>query len=187
MTTSKEHTSPSVAGPDVETVGDWPTSRPSALAAELRWVHDMLRRDMGIVQELTSRVSSGTSAAEVAGELHDLQTSQPLFKLRTSCLTLCQILDSHHQGEDAALFPAVRRAAPQLAATVDQLEEDHRRVASLIDDVETLAGDLDDPRSRSALVDALRALSTTLLDHLDFEEKELQPVLESWQTWPGRP
>lgn len=170
-----------------DVVGKWPGPRPTAVAAELRWVHDMLRNDMLIVQRLAARVGDGAVTRDVETELAELTSSGPLFRLRANCLTLCQTLDAHHQGEDAALFPAVRQVAPYLAATVDRLEEDHRKVSSLVDDVERLAGDLVDPATRAALVEALDGLAATLLAHLDLEETTLQPVLESWTSWPGRP
>ena len=100
---------------------------------------------------------------------------------------LCQTLDSHHRSEDAFLFPAVRRTAPQLARTVDRLEADHRIVAELIGEIEKLANELphrSTKSSRSALVQALEELSTNLNQHLDLEEMALQPVLESWSNWP---
>ena len=169
-----------------ESVGDWPRSRPTAIAAELRWVHDMLRKDMLVVQRLATRVSQGDTPGEVEAELRRLQTSGPLFKLRANCLTFCQTLHAHHHGEDAVLFPAVRQAAPQLVATIDKLEDDHREVASLVQDVERLTSDLGDDQTRTALIEALDRLSATLLEHLEFEETTLQPVLESWEAWPTR-
>ena len=144
----------------------------------------MLRRDLLTVQQLASRVADGAEAAEVETGLRTLQTSGPLFQLRANCLTVCQTIDAHHHGEDAVLFPAVRRAAPHLAATVDRLEDDHRKVAALVEDIEDLARDLTSRPTRSALVEALDDLSSTILEHLDLEETTLQPVLESWSQWP---
>jgi hypothetical protein len=53
-----------------------------------------------------------------------------------------------------------------------------------LDQVEELAGDLDDQPTRQALVVALGRLSTDLLQHLKFEEESLEPVLNSWDHWP---
>jgi iron-sulfur cluster repair protein YtfE (RIC family) len=158
--------------------------RPAALADQLRWVHDMLRRDLGAIQRLAVRVTDGASAADVETELRTLQSNGPLFQLRVNCLSYCQTLASHHRNEDAVLFPAVRRAAPQLRGTVDRLEADHRVVASLLDDIDALADDLAGRPARQSLVDALDALSTNLLQHLDLEEATLQPILESWSSRP---
>ena len=159
-------------------------ARPAALADQLRWVHDMLRRDLGTIQQLAVRAADGASAADVETELRTLQSNGPLFQLRVNCLSYCQTLNSHHRNEDAVLFPAVRRAAPQLGAAIDRLEADHRVVASLLDDIDALADDLTGRPARRALVDALDALSTNLLRHLDLEEATLQPILESWSSRP---
>jgi iron-sulfur cluster repair protein YtfE (RIC family) len=170
---------------DHGTIGQATGPRPAALAAQLRWVHDMLRRDLITVQQLAVLVSEGALAAEVEQELHNLQTNGPLFQLRVNCLSYCQTLDSHHRNEDTLLFPAVRRAAPHLAATVDRLEADHLIVAALLTKIDEFAHDLTDTSTRQALVDALDDLSSNLLRHLDLEEASLQPILESWSSWPA--
>ncbi|MCW6006032.1 hemerythrin domain-containing protein [Micromonospora sp. CPCC 205371] len=83
------------------------------------------------------------------------------------------------------LFPAVRRAAPHLAATIDQLEADHRAVSDLLDRIEATAHDLgNDDAARGRLVEALETLTTHLHDHLAFEERSLAPVLRTWTRWP---
>ncbi len=159
-------------------------ARSQGLAAQLRWVHDMLRRDLAVVQELAERVTKGASPQEVADGLRDLQSHGPLFQLRVNCLSYCQILHSHHWHEDLMLFPAVRRLAPHLSDTVDQLEADHRVVSTLLDTITELAQDLDRDETRQTLVDALTNLSAHLLQHLEFEEESLGPLLDSWGSWP---
>ena len=159
-------------------------ARSQGLAAHLRWVHDMLRRDLAAVQQLAVRVPEGASPQEVAAGLRDLQSRGPLFQLRVNCLSYCQILHSHHWHEDLMLFPAIRRLAPQLSDTVDQLEADHRVVSTLLDTITELAQNLDRDETRQTLVDALTTLSAHLLQHLEFEEESLGPLLTSWHEWP---
>jgi iron-sulfur cluster repair protein YtfE (RIC family) len=122
---------------------------------------------------------------EVRDGLAELEAGGPLFQLRATCLGYCQLLHSHHGGEDEVLFPAVRRAAPHLAATVDRLEADHREVSAVLDEIEALAHDLDQSAARAALVEALTRLSTGLLEHLAFEEDTIGPVLDGWGEWPA--
>ena len=159
-------------------------TRPDALAAQLRWVHDMLRRDLGSLQDLAARVTRGAGVDDIERQLHDLKTNSALFQLRANCLSYCQTLASHHGNEDALLFPAVRRMAPQLAATLDRLEADHLVVASLLAEIGELSLDLADRATRLALVRALEDLSANLLRHLDLEERAVEPILESWSAWP---
>ncbi len=161
------------------------TQRPEALSDQLLWVHDILRRDLAAVRELAGRVAEGASTREVRDGLAELEARGPLFQLRATCLGYCQLLHSHHGGEDEVLFPAVRRAAPHLAATVDRLEADHREVSAVLNEIEALAHDLDEPSTRTALVEALTRLSSGLLEHLAYEEQTMIPVLDGWGEWPG--
>ena len=158
--------------------------RPGALFAQLRWVHAMLRRDLASVRELATRVAEGAPAPDVRAELAAMETRGPLFQLRANCLGYCQLLHAHHGGEESMLFPAVRRTAPHLHEAMDRLEADHREVASLLSEIETLTHDLDRAPARRELVDALNRLSEELLAHLAFEEETIGPVLDGWDVWP---
>ncbi|MET7396768.1 hemerythrin domain-containing protein [Dactylosporangium sp. NPDC005572] len=154
------------------------------LLAELRWVHDMIRRDLATVRRLADDTERGGPFAAVRDGLRELNTNGPLFQLKVNCLQYCQFVHHHHSNESALLFPAVRRSAPELAATVDRLEADHRAVAGLLDEVEAAARSLGSAADRTRLVAALRTLSEHLLEHLTFEEEALAPVLASWKRWP---
>src|SRR6478672_5443696 len=118
--------------------GTLPRRQSQGLIRQLRWVHDMLRRDLAAVRDLATRVAGGAGTAEVRADLRGLQSRSLLFQLRANCLGYCQIVHLHHGHEDAVLFPAVRRAAPHLADTVDRLEADHRAVSALLDQIESL-------------------------------------------------
>ena len=161
--------------------------RPAALADQLRWVHAMLRRDLATVRDLARAVADGAAAADVRSELADLASRGPLFQLRATCLGYCQTLHSHHDGESDVLFPAVRAAAPHLREAVDRLEAEHQAVSDLLGEIERLTGGLEREASRRHLVDALTRLSTALLDHLEYEEETIGPVLEEWDEWPAPP
>ena len=155
------------------------------LLEELQWVHAMLRRDLRTCQQLADAALNGGPAGEIRAELGQLRARGPLFQLRVNCLRYCSFVHAHHGGEDVMLFPAVRRAAPELAAVVDRLEADHRAVSALLDEVEAAARVLDDDVAvRTRLADALTTLSAQLLEHLDLEEKTLAPVLQTWNHWP---
>jgi len=156
------------------------------LLAQLRWVHDMVRRDLATVRDLAREAAGGAPAPGIQDGLRGLRTRGGLFQLRVNCLRYCQFVHEHHTNEDVALFPAVRRSAPRLGATVDRLEADHRAVADLLDEIEATARGLDDGDgdARARLVEALEALSARLLEHLEFEEEALAPVLATWTAWP---
>jgi len=146
----------------------------------------MLRRDLAAVQGIAAAAAAGEPAEQVRHDLSALQTSGPLLRLKANCLGYCQLVHSHHSGEDSLLFPAVRRAAPHLAATIDRLEADHRAVSDLLDRIEAAAHDLGHvTTARARLVAALDLLSTHLHDHLAFEERSLAPVLGTWTHRPS--
>jgi hypothetical protein len=159
----------------------------NVLLGQLKWVHSLVRRELQACRELAVDVANGAPLDDVRAQIEVLQTRGPLFQLRVNCLYYCRFVHSHHGHEDAWLFPAVRQSAPELAAVVDKLEADHRRVSDLLDSVETAANQLggpDDVTVRPLLVAALNELSRHLLEHLAYEEEVLAPVLGAWDYWP---
>jgi len=163
-----------------------PSSLDNPLLAELQWVHNMLRRDLAVIRELADAAADGAPSRQIQAGVQDLQSRGPLFQLKVNCLNYCQLVHHHHRAEDAMLFPAVRQSAPHLSAVVDKLEADHLAVSDLLRQVEDHALQLSDVEAevRLSLVFALRSLSDYLLEHLEFEEANLAPVLASWQSWP---
>ncbi|MFC6081451.1 hemerythrin domain-containing protein [Sphaerisporangium aureirubrum] len=159
------------------------------LVAELKWIHDMIRRDLRFVHQLAQQVDEGAPVHDIGAAVRSLQTNGPLWQLKVNCLRYCHVVHLHHSLESSTLFPALRRADPALSATVDRLESDHREVADLLTRIETLADHLSEAGDSSAttrhdLVGALTDLRTHLLTHLDFEEEAIGPTLRGWHSWP---
>jgi Hemerythrin HHE cation binding domain len=154
-----------------------------ALYQELLWVHRMIRRDLGTVRKLATATTNGdASPTEVREGIEALKTSGPLWKLRVNCLRYCRFVHSHHNAEDAMLFPALRAANPELGPVVDRLEADHRRVSDLLDAVEDSAGALAEEagdEQRQAVAAALDDLADDLLEHLEFEEDSVAETMRS--------
>ncbi|HVC38983.1 MAG TPA: hemerythrin domain-containing protein [Candidatus Dormibacteraeota bacterium] len=162
-------------------------SEPTSFLDELRWVHSLLRRDLEACQTLAESVDGGAPADRVREEIEALRRRGPLFQLQLNCLRFCQFVHGHHGAEDAALFPAVRRANPELGPSVDRLEADHRRVSDLLREVElaslSLSAEEGGPE-RMRLSHRLRELASHLLEHLAFEEESLGPILATWRRLP---
>jgi iron-sulfur cluster repair protein YtfE (RIC family) len=159
----------------------------NVLLQELKWVHDLIRRDLRSCRQLADDVANGASPTEIRAQVEELKTHGGLFLLRMNCLRHCQFVHSHHGHEDHLLFPALRRTAPDLSEVVDKLQADHRSVSDLLDEVVAVAVRLGPPGAadeRRHLVAALEQLSATLLEHLAYEEENLGPVLASWDMWP---
>ena len=165
-----------------------PNTPGEALVAELKWVHDMIRRDLRTVRQMAADTAAGRPADEVRAGIRSLATSGPLWQLKINCLHYCRFVHSHHGAESMALFPALRRANPELEPVVDKLEADHRSVAVLLGEVETAAQalrDSEDPGQRERLTLALHSLSETLLAHLSFEEGQISDTLRTLGGWPS--
>lgn len=154
------------------------------LFAELLWVHGMVRRDLDTVRQLAAGVVDDLAPDELRAQLAALKTNGPLWRLKVDCLRYCSFVHMHHGAEDVMLFPSLRRADPTIAPVVDRLEEEHRRVSDLLDEVESSARELTDvesERARRRVADGLNELAGHLLAHLDYEELSVGPTLRRLQ------
>lgn len=164
-----------------------PTPMGDALVGELKWVHDMIRRDLATVRRMAADVTAGLPAAEVRAELASLAANGPLWQLKINCLRYCRFVHSHHHAESLLLFPGLRRANPALNPVVDKLEADHVMMSDLLDEVESTARALnlqDDTATRQRLANALQRLAVDLLAHLQYEEEQISGTLRTWTRWP---
>jgi hemerythrin HHE cation binding domain-containing protein len=151
---------------------------------ELLWVHAMIRRDLDSVRRLASEVAEGLAPAELTEEVAELKANGPLWQLKVNCLHHCRFLDHHHRLEDRAVFPTLRRIDPDLESVLDKLETEHRRIATLIEEIEIAAEELQHREAARGRVSAgLERLSGLLLAHLDFEEDQLERPLARMHGW----
>ena len=152
-------------------------------------MHSMIRRDLETVRGLARDAESGAASVEgIHATIAELRTNGPLWRLKNGCLHYCRFVHSHHNLEDSAVFPAIERTSPELAPTLERLMADHRRVAEELDAVEAAAvalDDADEARARERLVAALDALAGHLLEHLEVEERALEPALARMSSWAG--
>lgn len=154
---------------------------------ELLWVHAMIRRDLDAVSRLAAEVVAGRPAAEVRGEIADLKHDGVLWRLKVNCLHYCRFVGHHHRLEDLAVFPTLRTIDPDLEPVLDRLETEHRRVATLLEQIEDSAERLDaDERVRERVAGGLEELGALLLDHLEFEEDQLERPLARMHGWGRR-
>lgn len=161
-----------------------------ALVAELRWVHDMIRRDLETVRRMASEVAAGLPAEDVQAGIRSLAANGPLWQLKINCLHYCRFVHSHHHAESIMLFPQLRRANPALGPVVDKLEADHASVSGQLDEVEAAAqalGGRDEPALRKRLTGALQNLSTDLVAHLQYEEESISDTLRTRTSWTAGP
>ncbi|MET0132503.1 MAG: nitroreductase/quinone reductase family protein [Kibdelosporangium sp.] len=118
-------------------------------------IHDSLRREMAIIRK---EAATGTTLGA---------------QLRVNCLTVCRGLTFHHTKEDQGLFPYLAAQHPDLAPTLERLDEEHQQIAVLVDALQqALAGD-DADQVRAEV----ERLTEQLENHLAYEEEQLLPLL----------
>lgn len=162
-----------------------PNPRGEAMVAELRWVHDMIRRDLALIQQMAADTAAGEPAGTIRRGIRALASASPIWQLKAGCLRHCRFVHAHHSHESYLLFPALRQANPALNPVVDKLEADHQHVSTLLGHIEVAAEDLSEGGARDRLIAALGALSTGLLAHLAFEEEHIASTLRTFTRWPG--
>lgn len=134
--------------------------RVAALGSELRRLHDRIR-------EVLDDARDGIDPTAAAAALTD--------DLVLRCRAVCTTLGAHHRDEDAHLFPWLRREHPGLATVVDQLEQDHEMIGTLLADLDRVV------RSGAASGVVLRHLEgvdAIMESHFRYEERELVVVLD---------
>lgn len=135
-----------------------PRTAASSPGEAITSIHDGFRRELALIR------AEFTAAGPRVGA-----------QLRMNCLTLCQGLRNHHTGESTMLFPALAREHPAVAAVFDRLDEEHRRIATLLGDLQQVISDEDaDPRTA---VSRVERLTRELEEHLAYEEEQLLPLL----------
>ncbi|OLT20799.1 cation-binding protein [Actinomadura sp. CNU-125] len=128
------------------------------LGQTIKRTHDAFRRELDSIRREVAASGSTLGA-----------------QLRVNCLTFCQGLDNHHQGEELMVFPGLEGAHPELAPVIARLREEHEVLKGLLARLRAvLASDAVPTGALSAEVDRL---TREVIAHLDHEE-ELVPVLD---------
>jgi Hemerythrin HHE cation binding domain len=144
-------------------------------------VHAAIRSDLDRVEALAADALDGLPAERLTEELDELKRNGMLWRLKLDCLRYCRFVHSHHNTEDYAFFPELRETNPALSPVIDKLEADHRRVSDRLDAVEAATTQLgldESEAAREAVASALRALGEDLLEHLSYEERNLEATVK---------
>jgi CRP-like cAMP-binding protein len=91
-------------------------------------------------------------------------------------------LHHHHEAEDHGVFPMVRAQSAELAAVVDQLAADHRRIDPLLAEGDRAFDGL--PASSTAALGVVAQLAALLDEHLAIEELRVVPHLRDAREFP---
>lgn len=167
-----ENTRPT--GPEVDPERTY-TDHDLAQGQHLIDIHDHLRAELETVRDLEDQVLEGIiSVGNARSQLNELTLRQNKWTLGTYCQQYCRILTGHHNLEDQAMFPRLKRLDPRLGDVVDRLEDEHVIIHDVVEAVDdaliAFVGEEDDGE---ALRDTVNLLTDTLLSHLSYEEREL--------------
>ncbi|MGW1300581.1 nitroreductase/quinone reductase family protein [Streptomyces sp. NPDC002514] len=149
---------PVVALHEIATAGP-PEVNAASPGEAIRLIHDVFRRELALIR----------------AELDDGNGSALGAQLRINCLTLCQGLHNHHQGEDSALFPHVAARHPEFAAAWERLGREHERIAETVEALRRALSTSDPATARTEVI----RLTEELEAHLSYEEEQLLPLLDA--------
>jgi hemerythrin-like domain-containing protein len=147
-------------------------SEPHFDGREMLMLHDMFRREFGLMPGVVRGVEPG-----------DRDRAQLISAHLTAVST---VLHHHHHGEDIDVWPLLASRCPaQCAPLVAQMEAQHEEIAKIGTEISgslsAWLGSAAEP-SREALADALDRLLPVLREHLGAEEENVVPLMEQYIT-----
>ena len=155
--------------------------KPRPDVTDMYAVHRVFRDTLGAAPQLVGGIPAGDAARvdQIANYYDNI-----LF-----------FLESHHDGEEAIVFPRLRERCPEEGALLDSLESEHEAALVLLgtarSSLAAWPGSDGDAAAQSAVVDSLEALRSQLETHLDEEEARALPLCaanllaEEWGQLPG--
>jgi hypothetical protein len=134
-------------------------------------VHNMLRRGFGELPGLVLNVTANAERAELVADHAQL---------------LVTILTTHHEAEDAVLWPTLAQRAPDaLAPLVASMEQQHQELHPLLKSVAESAARYRVTRGaveRDDLARTVEGVLGPLHEHLTTEEREILPLIDRYLT-----
>jgi hypothetical protein len=148
-------------------------------------VHDYLRGELAQVRDLVRQVAAGVlDVGDARSVISTMTMRQNSWTLGAYCAGYCRVVTMHHRLEDQRMLPHLRSAEPGLAPVVDRLEQEHRVIHDVLDQVDAALVELvRRPGALGELQEAVDLLTDTLLSHLSYEERELVEPLARLGLW----
>jgi hypothetical protein len=152
----------------------------SGAGAHLVEVHDGLRAELTRLRDIVEEVVAGEEQAHRArNAINELTMRQNNWTLGAYCAQYCRFVTGHHGLEDRSVFPHLRRSDPALSPVLDRLESEHLVIHDVLEQLdEALVGLVSGDSGTTELKRVVDLLSSTLLDHLSYEESELVTALD---------
>ncbi len=156
-----------------------PQAHPGA-GAHLVEVHDGLRAELTRLRDIVEQVVAGEEQAHRArNAINELTMRQNNWTLGAYCAQYCRFVTGHHGLEDRSVFPHLRRSDPALTPVLDRLESEHLVIHDVLEQLdEALVALVSGASGTAELKRVVDLLSSTLLEHLAYEEVELVPALD---------
>ncbi|MFD5428804.1 hemerythrin domain-containing protein [Streptomyces sp. NPDC127084] len=132
--------------------------------------HRMFRREFRLLPQLVRDVGPGdTERAAIVADHAD---------------KICAILDAHHEGEDAKVWPLLlARGGEESMAIVPVMEKQHQDIHAALETVTALLPVWRGTAQGGAeLASGVDVLSERLIEHMALEEKEILPLAEKHMT-----
>jgi hypothetical protein len=140
----------------------------ASFATALMMSHHGFRRDLARFARALQALAGGGDNGKVAA-------------LREEWRRYRDAIHGHHTAEDQGVFPQLRGQQPSLAATLDQLSADHRRIDPLLERGDRAFAQLPATAEAAAVV---AELSSLLDPHLAIEEAQVVPHLREARQFP---
>lgn len=125
----------------------------------LKRIHGGMRREIELIRAEVASFGPGLGS-----------------QLRVNCLTLCQGVRAHHTAEDQGMFPLIAERSPEAAGVVARLDEEHQKIAALLDELQQVVTAQD--VERETVLAEVDRLAAELNAHLDHEEAQLIPLID---------
>jgi hypothetical protein len=142
----------------------------ASMATALLMTHHAFRRDLSRFAKALARVDAGE-----ASKVEALRAEWQWFR---------NALHGHHEAEDGGIFPSLKAEHAELAAVIDGLSADHRRIDPLLERGDRAFAALPKTEEAGAVVTELAAL---LDAHLATEEAQVVQFLRPAKEFPAPP
>ena len=140
----------------------------ASMATAFMSSHHAFRRDLARFKIALGQVAAGDHARVNA--------------LREEWQRCHGALHGHHQVEDTGIFPGTKQQHPELAAIIDGLAADHRKIDPILEEGDRVFAGL--PATVGAAAEIVAGLSALLAPHLATEETHIIPVLRAAKAFP---
>ena len=175
-----ETTRPSLGGSAVDDADARPIGRTTGAGGHLVAMHGHFRGELEQLRGVLEQVRTGAiGAAEARSQVNAMALRANTWVLGSFCQSFCFTITQHHTIEDTAVFTHLGSREAGLQPVLDRLGSEHVVIHHLLDAVDAeLVALVTAPDDLTGLQAAVDDLTTKLLSHFDYEERELVGPLD---------